>query len=149
MLSSFDTSAPTSWTSYTYTYVVTSTRSTFRVSSATDLSNKDWYIDNVLISSTTSPGTNLVSNWNFESGASVGWSVFSCGGSCSATISSSNKCQGGSGFCYNNACTPATNMQFLQQSINTTVGTTYNVTFSVLKGGSGNGPGTGMYVNMF
>ncbi|UJR19589.1 hypothetical protein I4U23_022724 [Adineta vaga] len=92
-------------------------------------------------------GTNLLLNGNFESGSSVGWNLYSCSSACSASIISSTSCEGGSGTCYHNDCTPSSNIQFLEQYFTTTIGVTYNVTFSVLKGGSGLGSGTAMYVN--
>ena len=147
-LQAFDTSAPTTWTSYSATFIATSNFTSIRFSSATAQANKDWYVDNVSVIENGGTGTNLLLNGDFESGPSVGWVMYSCSSTCSASIVSSTNCEGGYGSCYHNLCTPATNIQFLEQYFTTTVGVTYNVTFSVLKGGSGLGSGTAMYVNV-
>ncbi|CAF1608901.1 unnamed protein product [Adineta ricciae] len=147
-LQAFDTSAPTTWTSYSATFVATSNFTSIRFSSATAQANKDWYVDNVSVIENGGAGTNLLLNGDFESGPSVGWVIYSCSSTCSASIISSTNCEGGYGSCYHNLCTPSTNIQFLEQYFTTTIGATYNVTFSVLKGGSGLGSGTAMYVNV-
>ncbi|CAF1596465.1 unnamed protein product [Adineta ricciae] len=147
-LQAFDTSAPTTWTSYSATFIATSNFTSIRFSSATAQANKDWYVDNVSVIENGGAGTNLLLNGDFESGPSVGWMMYSCSSTCSASIVSSTNCEGGYGSCYHNLCTPSANIQFLEQYFTTTVGVTYNVTFSVLKGGSGLGSGTAMYVNV-
>ena len=133
---------------FTGTFIATSTSARIRFSSATDQSNKDWYIDGVSIVPIAG-GTNTLINGNFETGTSVGWQILSCNSGCFATIVASSTCLGGSGWCYNNACTPATNIQFIEQYFATTNGAVYNVTYWLRKGGSGLGAGTGMYVNVF
>lgn len=147
-VASFDTSAPTVWKLYSYLYTAVSTTTRIRFSSATDQSNKDWYVDNVSVMVNGGAATNLLTNGNFESGAAVGWKIFSCASTCSASIKTSTSCLSGSGWCYNNDCTPSSNIQFLEQYFTTTVGATYNFTFWALKGGSGVGSGTAMYVNI-
>jgi len=145
---SFDTSAPTVWTAYSYLFTATSTTTRIRFTSATDQSNKDWYVDSVSVVINGGAGANLLINGNFETGSSVGWQIFACDNSCSAVVKTSTKCLSGSGWCYNNACTPTTNIQFLEQYFATTIGVTYNITFWILKGGPGVGSGIAMYVNV-
>lgn len=140
--------APTSWAQFSNVFTAASTTAVIRFSSATDQSNKDWYVDSVSIVPSTG-GSNLLVNGNFESGASVGWKVMSCSSACYAQIAVSTKCLGGSGSCYNNACTPTTNIQFVEQYFSTTIGVTYNITFWLLKDGGGVGSGTNMFVNIF
>ena len=140
--------APTSWTRYSNVFTAASTTAIIRFSSATDQSNKDWYVDTVSVTSNTG-GSNLLVNGNFENGSSVGWQVLSCSSSCYATVQTSTTCQGGSGWCYNNACTPSTNIQFIEQYFPTTIGMTYNVSFWLLKAGGGVGSGTNIFVNIF
>lgn len=147
-MDTFGSSAPTSWAQYSYTFVATVTTTILRFTSATDLSNKDWYIDDVAVSEVGGSASNLLLNGDFESGPNVGWQTYTCASSCAASINSSSTCLGGSGFCYNNKCTPSSNKQFLEQSFNTTIGLTYNITAWLLKGGSGVGPGTGLYINI-
>ncbi|CAF1249518.1 unnamed protein product [Adineta ricciae] len=147
LLQTFSALAPTSWTSYSVTFIATSTVTNLQFSSATDQANKDWSIDNVSVVANGGIGTNLLLNGDFENGSSVGWAMYSCSSTCSASIISSTNCDGGSGSCYNNQCTPSTNIQFLEQYFITNIGTNYNVSFSVLKGGSGLGSGTVMHVN--
>ena len=134
---------------YSNLFTAISTSATVRFSSATDQSNKDWFVDNVSIIETGGTGTNLLRNGNFENGSSTGWNGSPCSSSCSADIITSTSCLGGSGRCYNNACTPATNIQFLEQYFTTTIGMTYNITFWLLRGGSGISSGTVMLVNVF
>ena len=132
---------------YSNVFTATSTSTIIRFSSATDQSNKDWYIDSVSIVPSTG-GSNILINGNFESGPSVGWQVLSCSSSCYAVIATSVKCLGGSGSCYNNACTPTTNIQFVEQYFTTTIGATYNISYWLLKGGAGVGSGTNMFANI-
>ena len=132
---------------FTNSFTAISTITTLRFSSATDQAGKDWYVDNVSVV-VSGGGPNLLLNGNFESGASVGWKVFSCSSACSASVKTSTDCQGSTGWCYNNACTPTTNIQFLEQYFTTVVGVTYTVTYGVTKGGPGVGSGTVMYVNV-
>lgn len=93
-------------------------------------------------------GSNIIVNGNFESGPTVGWNVLSCSSSCYAEIMTSTSCLGGSDWCYNNACTPATNIQYIEQYFPTSIGVTYNVSFWLLKGGGGVGSGMNMVVNI-
>ncbi|CAF1422284.1 unnamed protein product [Rotaria magnacalcarata] len=149
LLLSITSSPPTIFTAFSYLYNATSTTTTLRFTSATDNPTKDWFIDNVSVVDVASSGTNLLVNGDFESGASVGWQLHSCSGSCNGSIITSTMCIGGSGNCYNNPCQPISNLQLIDQSFNTNIGTTYNVTFYVLKSGSGVGPGISMYANIF
>lgn len=149
LLEAFDVTAPTAWTAYSNSYVATSTSTRLVFSSATDQSNKDWYVDNVSVFANGGAGTNLIHNGNFENSSSSDWLVYSCSSACSAAITASTACTGGTGRCYHNDCTPATNIQFLEQHFTTVVGVTYNITFMALKGGSGLGSGTAMFVNVF
>ncbi|CAF2099494.1 unnamed protein product [Rotaria magnacalcarata] len=149
LLLSITSSPPTIFTAFSYLYNATSTTTTLRFTSATDNPTKDWFIDNVSVVDVASSGTNLLVNGDFESGASVGWQLHSCSGSCNDSIITSTMCMGGSGNCYNNSCQPISNVQLIDQSFNTNIGTTYNVTFYILKSGSGVGPGISMYANIF
>lgn len=140
---------PAVWTMYSGLFTATSSNSRIRFSSATDQSNKDWYVDGVSVIQNGSTGLNSIINGNFENGSSIGWNVLSCSSSCYASITTSSTCLGGSGWCYNNACTPSTNIQFLEQYFTTAIGATYNITFWLLKSGGGVGSGTFMSVNVF
>lgn len=92
---------------------------------------------------------NRLVNGNFETGSAIGWELYSCASACTAAVITSSRCFNSTGSCYNNDCVPSTNIQFLEQSFNTTVGVMYTVTFELLKGGSGLGSGTVLDVNIF
>ncbi|CAF3372551.1 unnamed protein product, partial [Rotaria sp. Silwood2] len=112
---------PLIWTLYNGSFVATSTTTILRFTSATANINRDWYVDNVTVVSSSDPSTNLIANSNFESGASSGWQVSSCGGPCTASIRQSTSCLNSTGWCYDNACPDTGNLQFLQESFATVV----------------------------
>ena len=140
---------PTAWTQFRFNFTATSSTPTltFRFDAGLD---DEYFLDDVSVTNVNTPGTQLLTNPNFESSSStiVGWSV-GCSSGCSnqADITSGSNCYLSS-RCVIAQCDNSN--ETVSQSFATTIGNIYTVSFRLRLDASGpSAPTNRFYVDIY
>ena len=124
---------PLTWTLYHFNITATLTRHTLIFGFQTNDDSDEYYLDTVSVRNILTPGTELLTNPDFESSSSsaTGWSIW-CSGSCGGDaikIRTDSKCF--SGNCVEAQCS-TNNIETLAQSLTTIPGNVYTVSFRLI-----------------
>ena len=139
---------PSSWTQYRYNFTAVSSSHIVMFGFKNE-NNREYYFDSASVTLVNASNIQLLTNPSFESSISspTGWVVW-CSSTCSGyvgAIASGTNCYLGSGNCFKVPCYASSGIEFLGQSIATTVGLVYTVSFRLILGGNGNTGANGFY----
>lgn len=114
--------------------------------------NREYYFDEASVTNVAAPGVQLLSNPSFENSttSATGWVVW-CSSTCSGVVGiivSGSNCYLGSGRCFKNGCYASSGIEFIGQTVFTTVGNIYTISFRLNLGGSGTTATNGFYFDI-
>ena len=131
---------PFVWTQYRLNVTASQTSMTLSFGFQTE-NNRLYYFDEVSLIDWVNSSVELLINPSFENSSSIpfGWTQ-SCSSTCSGMfgfVVSGMQCRLASGNCFRDQCYASSGIEFLTQTIATTIGNTYSISFYVITGGSG------------
>lgn len=135
---------PTSWT--TFRFNVTSNSSSIKIVFGFQNENNRLYrLDDVSLVDVLNP--------SFENSSLIpfGWTQ-TCSSTCSGSsgsIVSGSQCYSAGGKCFEDGCLASTGIEFLSQTISTTIGNLYSISFRLILGGAGITTNNRFYLDLF
>ncbi len=141
MLSLISSSAPTSYTLYTYGFTANSSSATltFAMSGDPGPVHNYWLLDSVSVNHTNA-NTDVLINGGFETGDLTGWTQYcatdaNCGTGDYGQLTT-GVCYSGT-YCYVDKCYPYTHFDYLIQSFTAVNGDYYIISFYLMNVGGG------------
>jgi hypothetical protein len=143
LLNLSSSSAPTTYTRYTYGFTASSSSAilTFVMSGDPGPGHNYWLLDSVSVNHTNA-STSVLINGGFDTGTLTGWTQYcatnaNCGTGDYGQLTTGVSYQGT--YCYVDKCSPATQFDYLTQSFTTVNGDYYIISFYLMNvGGGGN-----------